>query len=266
MVNNYYPSVLALFLFGLSLGLGTAHAGTSCKDTNHSPRLWQTASQKAIELKKALDKTKAEAVLVARVGSDISKHGLYYTHVAFAAKGFHNKKNQWTIVHLLNGCGTASSHIHAQGLMNFFLDDLLNNDFEVIVPSTSVQNKIVQALRSGESKKVHGAHYSMLAYPFARKYQNSNQWILETIAAAETGKYSRTKAQAFLQKTGYQPSVIKISGAEKFGASLFKQNISFDDHPRVEQQRNQYAVVTVDSIVNWLRKNGQLEVVHQYRS
>lgn len=257
----YCFSLFTLFCISQS----TVYAGTACKDNSSDPKMWLRASQKALELKKALDKTQAQVALIARVGSDVRKYGFYYTHVAFAVKNFSKTKNQWTVFHLLNACGTASSNIHAQGLMNFFLDDLINNDFEVIVPTVEVQAKINQALHTKASKKIHSPHYNMLAYPFSTRFQNSNQWILELIAAAESDQFSRQRVQSFLHKTGYQPTVIHVDPLEKLGASLFKQHIRFDDHPQIEQRHNSFSVVTVDSIQAWLKKNHQLQSVRQYR-
>lgn len=255
----------ALFTVFLSfLNLPLINAGTTCKDIYANRHILQNASLKAEELKLALDQSNAKAALIARVGADVRKYGLYFTHAAFTVKNFTQNDNQWTVIHLINPCGTASSHIEAQALKSFFMDDLFNNDYEIIVPAVTTQNKIITALKKTESKKIHNPRYSMIAHPFSRKFQNSNQWIIELIAAAETGHYTRKNAQYFLKKTHFKPSLIRVSLLEKIGISLFKKHISFRDHPKWEHRTNRYSVVTVDSVIKWLKRNHQLKSVRQY--
>lgn len=246
----------ALFYFG------GAHAGIFCKDFVHDPKVLQTADKKNLELKKALNATKARVAIIARVGSDVSKYGLYYTHAAFAIKKDDN--SDWKIIQEINPCGTDTSNLHKETLVNFFIDDLLNSDFEVIVPTKELQEKLVQTLQSPIIDKLHEPHYSMIAYPFSTQYQNSNQWILESIAASLTGQDSRSFIQSYLQKTGYQPTVIHLSRLDRLGAR-FRTNVKFDDHPASEEDNYAYSVVTVDSIVSWLKRNHLFQSLQESR-
>src|SRR5262249_4160522 len=110
---------LSLILF-----LPALRAGTTCEQVSNQPELYINASRMAIEAQKKLDKLDAQVVLIARVGADLRKYGLRYSHVGFAVKKYPGMPGKWTIVHLLNGCNTSTSRIYAQGLMNFFMDDL----------------------------------------------------------------------------------------------------------------------------------------------
>ncbi len=46
------------------------------------------------------------------------------------------------------------------------------------------QRRIGALLSAGAGGRLHEAHYNLVAYPWSTEYQNSNQWVLETIAAA----------------------------------------------------------------------------------
>lgn len=248
-------------LFVITLILNTSSmAGNACEKRIPTPRLYQHASHSALNAAKTLDAFDPKVALIARVGSDLSQYGLRYSHVGFVVKNYNKKPGKWTVVHLLNQCGTDASSIYTQGLMNYFMDNLYSFDYQIIIPDKSTQAKIYEVLDASQLKDLHGKHYSMLAYPFSSRYQNSNQWVLEVLAKSISPKpiHSRTEAQTYLRKTGYKPSVIKLDDFSKLKASMFTKHIRFDDHPRQEMQFNQYSTVTVISVTNYLQKRALL--------
>jgi hypothetical protein len=95
----------------------------------------------------------------------------------------------------------------------------------------------------------------MVAYPWAQRYQQSNQWAIETLALAmEPGAASRDRAQAWLQFKGYQPSVLKIGALTRLGGRMGSANIAFDDHPSEQRFADRIETVTVDSVLAWLQR------------
>lgn len=93
----------------------------------------------------------------------------------------------------------------------------------------------------------------MLSYTWGTRYQQSNQWALETLAlAAEPGIGTREQAQAWLRFKGYQPSVLKIRALTRLGANATRANIAFDDHPSAQRFTNRIETTTADSILQWL--------------
>ena len=259
MMNFKYKALLSgLFLLILSPVLT---AGTSCEQQEVKPTLYINSSKKALEVQQKLNQLNPEVALVARVGSDLRQYGLHYSHLAFAVKNYPGAPGKWTIIHLLNECNTPHSSLYKQGLMNFFLDDLYTLEYQITIPNHETQIKLYQALQPKKLHTLHNKQYSMIAYPFSNKYQNSNQWILEVIAATLSPKsvISRDSAQHYLLKTDYKPSIIKIDMLSKLGASMFNNHIKFDDHPAQEKRSNQFATVSVISVVNYLRHQGVLE-------
>ena len=99
--------------------------------------------------------------------------------------------------------------------------------------------------------------YSMVAYAFGTKYQQSNQWALETlVGAAAPGVVSRRAAQDWLQHQGYQPTDLRLSTLTRLGGRLTRANIAFDDHPNERRFSSHIDTVTVDSMFSWLQRTG----------
>jgi len=242
-------------LLGLLLCLGllpAAQAGQTCAETPLTPAAMSRALQLAGKVQAALERQQAQVAILARVGSDVSRHGLRYTHAGLAYRNAPGEP--WTLLHELNHCGADSSELYRQGLLNFFLDDPYEYRALVLVPTAPLQTRLLQAVRADGGLSVHGRRYSLLAYPFALDYQNSNGWLLEflAVAGADTPVIGRAAAQAWLQRSGYRPDRISIPATERLGATLFKANVAFLDHPLGERLSGRYSVVTVESIARYL--------------
>jgi hypothetical protein len=81
----------------------------------------------------------------------------------------------------------ARADIDRQGLGEFFLDDLCEYQAGVAVPSPAAQARLLPLLRDNPraTRRLHEPSYNMLAYPWATRYQQSNQWAIETLASAQ---------------------------------------------------------------------------------
>lgn len=239
----------------ISLNCPALMAGQNCRQQNISPQTFIKASQTAIRIQSELNHLNPRVAIIARAGTDLSKYGMRYSHVAFVVKEYQGRPNQWTVLHLLNQCGTEQSSIYSQGLMNFFLDNLYKMDYQIMIPNQALQKKLFENLHGRNIKRLHQKHYSMLASPYSQRYQNSNQWVLEMLADSLNPNpgHSRYTAQKYLRKTGYRPAVIRVDAIERLGVNLFKSNIKFDDHSRQEQQYNKYYTVSVESIYRYLK-------------
>ncbi|NHZ40846.1 DUF2145 domain-containing protein [Massilia sp. CCM 8693] len=243
--------VLALVV-ALAAPLHTAHAGTACEEVAQDANNFVKAVKLAENTSAALDASGAEVALIARVGQDLSRYDLRYSHMAYAWRD--HPKGRWTVVHLLNQCGTASSKVFDQGLANFFLDDLFAYESQIVIPSVASQKRIAAMLASGAPARLHGAHYNMLAFPYSTKYQNSNQWVLETYAASESAIEDRGAAQSWLKEAGYMPNTIWVPSVKRLGARVFRANVAFDDHPLGRRIAGQIDIVTVESVVRFVKK------------
>ncbi|MFC5474267.1 DUF2145 domain-containing protein [Paraherbaspirillum soli] len=246
-------------LCSIALGMalhGTVFAGQTCEEIAPSPESARMAFSSANELLAALDKEQPQVALVARVGQDLSKYGLRYSHVGFVRKD--PVTGNWRTMHLLNACGTAHSDLWQEGLANFFLDSPFTYESLLIIPSKEIQSSLMAKLSDRtQYLTLFSPNYNMLAYPFSTRYENSNQWVLEVLASALSEKIkmdTREKAQQWLKLMDYQPTTLKLGPATRLGGRMFRANIAFDDHPNERRFADKIDTVTVDSIAQFLQK------------
>ncbi len=249
-------------VFGL-LAAGLAHAGRPC-DTPQPPKTQtvQRALTLAGQTLRALDASGAQVVLLARAGQDLTKYGLYYSHLGLAYQQPDTAgRPVWRVLHKLNVCGTPVGQIYRQGLGEFFMDDLWRFEAAWVVPTPAVQAKLLALLRDApRSVALHRPPYSMVSYVWGQKYQQSNQWAIETLALALAPQAAtpptRAQAQAWLQASAYQPGVLKVGPLTRLGGRITSANVAFDDHPSSKRFSDRIETVTVDSVFAWLARAG----------
>lgn len=235
-----------------SLGL-PAHAGRPCAPHQPTAQGIERGMQLAQRTAQALDASGARVVL-GRAGQDLSTYGLRYSHLGWAYK---SEAGPWRVVHKLNECGTAVAAVYRQGLGEFFLDDLWRHEAVWAVPVPEVQARLLPVLQANaQATQLHVRPYSMVSYAWGEKYQQSNQWALETLAAAmePASVRQRAQAQAWLRFKGYEPSVLKIGPLTRLGGRVTAANVAFDDHPPEKRFSDRIETVTVDSALVWLER------------
>ncbi len=236
-----------------SLGL-PAHAGRPCAPHQPTAQGIERGMQLAQRTAQALDASGARVVLLGRAGQDLSTYGLRYSHLGWAYK---SEAGPWRVVHKLNECGTAVAAVYRQGLGEFFLDGLWRHEAVWAVPVPEVQARLLPVLQANaQATQLHVRPYSMVSYAWGEKYQQSNQWALETLAAAmePASVCQRAQAQAWLRFKGYEPSVLKIGPLTRLGGRVTAANVAFDDHPPEKRFSDRIETVTVDSALVWLER------------
>lgn len=246
-------AVMALTAIALTTAGGAAYAGRFCEEKPVSVQTIKKGMELAAQTSKALDATGAKVIVLGRAGQDLSKYNLRYSHLGWAYK---TPEGHWRVEHKLNECGTAEAHIYRQGLGEFFLDDLWRYEAVWVVPTPEVQERMLPVLLDrNKSLMLNQPKYSMVAYPWATKYQQSNQWALESLALGmESTVTSREQAQAWLKFKGYEPSAMKIGAMTRLGGRMTAANIAFDDHPNEKRFADRIETVTVDSVMSFLQR------------
>ena len=255
------PAVAGMvFLAGAALLAATpAQAGRSCEASKPVSaqvveRSMKLAEQTSVALDAEHAKSGTQVVVLARAGQDLSKYSLRYSHLGWAYK---TAEGPWRVAHKLNECGTAVGHLYRQGLGEFFLDDLWRYEAVYAVPTPEVQQRLLAVLQDkGRTKALQHPPYSMVSYAWGSKYQQSNQWALETLALAmePATVRERAQAQAWLQFKGYEPTTLKLGPVTRLGGRAGSANIAFDDHPRDKRFSDRIETVTVDSVLAWLQR------------
>lgn len=234
-----------------------AHAGTDCEARSMPPERIADAAATALILVDALNEVDAPVALVSRAGTDLSKHGLHYSHSGFAVRD--HPDGRWTVVHLLNDCSSDGSGLYTQGLVNFFADDLVNQDARITWLQPDIAERLAAQLLALPGDALYTPHYNLIARPDSTRYQNSTSWVLEHIAAAIPPKaFIRTRKAAYQQAlaNGFEPGHIHIPYTKRIVGGLFAANLVFTDHAVATRLSGDYPVVTVRSILEWLRDSG----------
>jgi len=232
----------------------TAQAGRSCEQKRPDATTVMRAMTLAAHVAEQLDATGAQVVVLARMGQDLSQYGQRYSHMGLA----YREGQVWRVAHKLNQCGSAQASVYRQGLGEFFLDDLFEYQAGAMLLAPDVQARLLTALReNAQLARLNTRAYSMVAYPWAQTYQQSNQWALETLAMAQDpAANSRERAQAWLRLHGYQPTTLHLSAFTRLGARMTAANVAFDDHPNEKRFTDRIETVTVDSAFAWLQRSG----------
>ncbi len=243
-----------------------AHAGTACTNQPITPANLAAAAATAERTYAALEQADAPVALVARHGQDLSKYGLFYSHVGFAVRD--RPEGRWSVVHLLNACGTDHGGVFAQGLVNFYADDLVDQDTRIIWLKPALAQRVLAILDGPGAKAVFDPHYSVIARYDSHHWQNSTAWALDVLAAAQlpaNAAVDRNHAQAEEAALGFQPDTIHIPYAKRVLGGLFSVNAVFVDHPVSARLAGQYKVVTVHAILQWIDAIGASEHVREWR-
>ena len=231
-----------------------AWAGQPCEErplAAHEVVLSMDLAQRTVQ---ALDASGAQVALVSRAGQDLSRYGLRYSHMGLAVRD--HPAGRWTVVHALNDCGTAASALYNEGMGNFFLTDLYRHEAQLVIPGADLQAKLARLAATRTPLRLHEPSYNMLAYVYATKYQNSNQWVLETLAAAAapSGQVeTRGEAQKWLRAIGFQPPTVEMPATVRLGARMFRANVAFDDHPFDRRMAGRIDTVSTDAVVRMVR-------------
>jgi hypothetical protein len=235
-----------------------AQAGRPCTEQAMKPRAFELGMAMAEATQRKLDATGAQVVILARVGQDLSQYKLQWSHLGFAYREGDGAKSYWRVVHKLNQCGTPLAALHRQGLGQFFMDSPVRYEAAFVELSAEAQSRLLPLLRDNQAiARWNEPRYNMLAYPWATRYQQSNQWALETLAGAmDPDATTRAQAQAWLQLRGYTPTPLRIGPLTRLGANVTQANLAFDDHPNHKRFADRIETVSVDSVFDWLARSG----------
>lgn len=236
----------------------TAHAGRSCEGTRPSTTSVERGLRLAEQTLNALENSGSEVVILARAGQDLSKYHIRYSHLGFAYKQADQQgRPVWRVVHKLNHCGTSEAALYRQGLGEFFLDNPWRYEAAFIVPSPATQKQLLPILHNNMMvAALHERRYSMVSYAWGQRYQQSNQWLLETFAAAHSAIAVRGHAQQWLRANGYVPQTVTIDALSRLAGRMTAANVAFDDHPPGQRFSDRIETVTADSVFGWLERSG----------
>ena len=255
-------AVLALAAVAWTSLPAAAQAGRPCETQTTTAAEVTQGMALAEATARALDRSGAQVVVLARAGQDLSRYQLRWSHLGLAYRSGDGEGAHWRVVHKLNHCGTAEGAVYRQGLGEFFLDRPHRYEAAFVALDADVQARLLPLLqRNAEVARWHEPRYSVVAYPWATRYQQSNQWVIETMAGAmgpgpARGGDPRRQAQAWLVAQGYEPHVLRLGALTRLGARVGMAHVAFDDHPNHKRFADRIETVTADSVFEWLARSG----------
>ena len=250
----------------LALAAPLAHAGRPCEDKPLTREQIVQGMNLAQATAKQLDASGADVLILARAGQDLSKYGLRWSHLGFVYRAQDAEgKPVWRVLHKLNTCSTDRAGLYRQGLGEFFLDRPVRYESAYVALKPELQQALLPLLRdNARAASLNEPRYSVVSYAWGTRYQQSNQWVLETLAsAADPDIHSRSAAHAWLKGHGYAPTDLHLSAATRLGARMTRANIAFDDHPSGQRFSGHIETITVDSMFAWLPRAALSEPVVQ---
>jgi len=244
-----------------AFALATAYAGRPCDERPPTVHAVTQGLGLGERTARALDASGAEVVLLARAGQDLSQYRLRWSHLAFAYRvkpPEGDAPGTWRVVHKLNHCGSDRAGLYRQGLGDFFLDSPHRFEAAYAVLRPDVAQRLRPVLEdNARLARWHERRYSVVSYAWGTRYQQSNQWLTETLAGALAPEAAdRERAQAWLRLQGYEPTRLRIGALTRLGGRMTQANVAFDDHPSHLRFSDRIDTVTADSVFAWVSRSG----------
>ena len=118
----------------------------------------------------------------------------------------------------------------------------------IIIPSTELQNRIIEIISSGENQGLHNENYSVIANPFNNEFQNCTEYTLDIVNAAI---YQSTNPQQLKlnAKSHFKPQKIYTNPFKLALGSMFMDDVTTRDH------KGQVYTTTFSTIAKYLTEN-----------
>lgn len=209
-----------------------------------------------------------DAVLMARSGLNLARFGQRYSHMGIAladstvdvtAAPLPAPEPTWTVRQLYYACQEKMPRLFDQGVAGFVLgteQPELGYLSVVMLPAEQAASLAQVTQDKAQALRLLGGRYSANAYPFATRYQNCNQWVVEMLAQAwspdawpgqtDTSQ-PRALAQDWLRAQGFQPTLIEV-GPWLMWATPFVPFVQGDDHPPQDLAARRFQVSMPASI------------------
>lgn len=214
--------------------------------------------------------------LVARAGLDLRRFGLRYSHAGFSLRDSPN--TPWSVRQLYYDCEAGSARLFDQGLAGFILGAerpdagwfsavlLPGNAADAADAGNAGQAVLAQVLAPDRAVQPLHPHYSANAHAFSLRYQNCNQWVVETLAlawgapppaddAALHALPARAAAQAWLRAAGYEPQTVRVGNRPLMALAAALPWLHHDDHPPEDLAAGLYRVSLPDAIEAFVRRH-----------
>ena len=256
-------------------------AAAECPTLRMGAEGHQKAAQLADKTLRYLRESDAKVALLGRAGSDAptkrfaAKVGVWnYTHGGLVYRN--HPDGEWTVVHLINTCAEDAA-VFADSVLQFFLDNPHEYRTVIAIPEKPLQDALEELIieKDAATNYLSKTTYSSISYPFSTERQNSNEYVLDKMAAAlalqegQTILQRKTAKEYFLSsehRAAFTPEIVKTGFWESLGmdAGLGPDNATFSDHPESARDAREFEIVSVGSLIQFMRNLSMLQSVQEF--
>ncbi|PZQ65170.1 MAG: DUF2145 domain-containing protein [Phenylobacterium zucineum] len=214
------------------------------------------------QIERELAAKDARLAMVFRTGRPRDKlpEGIAYTHGAlWVHRGIQTADGRtlsgYAVYNLYAGDGDNWPRTESRLIQDYPFDFTRGSavdDVAVIIPSPEMQRRMLAVIDGPSYARLHNPAYSLVANPWADKYQNCNNFMLNVVAAAawETDDLRRIKANL---RAHYQPTVVKAGGLMRLFGPIADPRLRTDD------QKRPIRTATYESMSAFMKANGLLQ-------
>ena len=253
---RYLTRFLAILCICGPVGL-KANAGFSTPSSGAGDEA-QFSPEQISAFAKKVEKTMAAAAarvaIVSRVGvpPDDLPEGFHYSYVGFAVYSQITTADGKIVPgYALYNLYQEDEHPDVSDLVQDYPVDFFAGaqrlDSGIIIPSETLQNRILSVIGSPTYAALHDPHYSVIANPFTLGKQNCTEFVLDVITAAiyQTGDTAKIKAA---EKAYFVAQPVKVNPVKLLVGSVFMSGVATSDHP------GEPVTATFERIADFVRK------------
>ncbi len=166
--------------------------------------------------------------IVSRAGQTRDKlpDGVMFTHSAFFRR---SANGGYDVYNLYHGEENRLRSTLVTDTPADFLRLLQERDAGILIPDEATQDLLFNFLESPQYGEVHQADYSLISNPLDLRWQNCNELMLYTIAAAIWDTTDRTLLRDTLAVT-ILPTELKVSPIRRHFGPMIDERLILDDH------------------------------------
>ncbi len=192
-----------------------------------------------------------KAAIVSRSGQPRNKlpEGVLFTHSAFFL--YQEKSQDYAVYNLYHGEENRLVSSLVADSPADFLRLLRERDAGFIIPDTATQEQLYNYILSDQYGAVHQVNYSLISNPYDARFQNCNEFMLDTLAAMV---WDMTDSLAIKKKfeNSLQPSELKASFIRRYVGPLVDERLIMTDH------EDKIWTTTSQTLANFLKSEGRL--------
>lgn len=227
-------AVLLILFIGVSFfgwHLSTVYRGFVASTTTGEPTYSQPVRTSfGRQITQNLKDKDVKVAIVSRSGQAREKlpKGILFTHSAFWIA---NTSGGYDVYNLYHGDENRLISSLVTDTPADFLRLTQEPDAGILIPTLAAQDKINAYIKSPAYGAVHQINYSLISNPLDGRFQNCNEFMLDTLAALfwETQNTSKIKARL---NTDLTPAVIKTSWTRRLIGPKVDERLIMTDQSR----------------------------------